>query len=137
MSETPNFHLYITDDSQEHFMDWREKMNGKENSNMTKIDAALGAMGKKSGAVSSVLRANAWIGVAAPFTQTIEVDGLDEEISDQNGYINVSKEATFEERAAARIALLCVTGQGKGSLTISADGEMPDIDIPVTIIMLG
>jgi len=37
----------------------------------------------------------------------------------------------------ARDAKLCVTGQSDGKLIISADGEMPDIDIPVVITLLG
>ena len=37
----------------------------------------------------------------------------------------------------AREAMLSVVGQEDGKLTIAADGEMPDIDIPVYIILLG
>ena len=49
----------------------------------------------------------------------------------------LAQNATFEQRMAAREAMLAVTGQETGKLVISADGEMPDIDIPVVIILLG
>ena len=55
----------------------------------------------------------------------------------QNGNISVAHSATFEQREMARDAKLCVTGQSDGKLIISADGEMPDIDIPVVITLLG
>ncbi len=41
MAETTNFGLYVTDDTNETFSSWREKMNATTNSNMTIIDAAL------------------------------------------------------------------------------------------------
>ena len=39
MSETTNYGLYISDDNTERFIDWRGKINGEADSNMTKIDA--------------------------------------------------------------------------------------------------
>lgn len=42
MSETKNYKLHLTDDSSERFLDWRNEMNGVEDSNMVKIDTALG-----------------------------------------------------------------------------------------------
>lgn len=41
MSFTPEYELFLTDDDQMFFKDWREQINGLEDSNMTKIDAAL------------------------------------------------------------------------------------------------
>ena len=43
MSNTPNYNLYLTDGSSTRFQEWRNQMNGTENSNMVKIDAALHA----------------------------------------------------------------------------------------------
>ena len=42
MSETANYGLQLTDSDQETFLEWREKLNGQNNSNMQKIDKALG-----------------------------------------------------------------------------------------------
>lgn len=134
MSETTNYRLYITNDSTERFKNWREKMNGVEDSNMVKIDAALGEKANSSIAVSATLLANAWSGVDSPFVQEIAVHGL---VATQNGTISVAHSATIEQREMAREAMLSVIGQEDGKLVIAADGEMPDIDIPVYIILLG
>lgn len=134
MSETTNYGLYITSDSSEKFLEWRTKMNGTENSNMVKIDTALGEKANSSVLVSATLLASAWTGIDSPFTQDITVTGL---TATQNGTISVAHNATFEQREMAREAMLSVVGQEDGKLTIAADGEMPDIDIPVYIILLG
>ena len=80
------------------------------------------------------LLASAWSGIDSPFTQTLAVEGLG---ADQNGNISVAQNATIEQRDAARMAMLSVIGQSEGQLIISADGEMPEVDIPVVVILLG
>ena len=135
MSETANYGLQLTDSDQETFLNWREKLSGQNNSNMQKIDKALGEKADHSIAVSAILLANAWAGVDAPFTQTMNIEGI-HEAAKQNGQIYVSQEATFEQRDIARCAMLAVIGQTEGQLVIAAVGEMPEQDIPVTIILL-
>lgn len=134
MSETTNYKLHLTDDSSEKFLDWRNKMNGTEDSNMIKIDTALGEKANSSVAIYATLLASAWVGVNAPFTQELSVEGL---TATQNGVIDVAHDATATQREIAREAMLSVIGQADGSLTIAADGEMPEFDIPVYIILLG
>ena len=134
MAETPNYGLYLEDDASTKFKEWREKINGSDNSNMVKIDTALGEKAQKSDQITGVLSASAWSGVDSPFTQTLAVAGL---TANQNGTISVAQNATIEQRDAARMAMLAVIGQTDGALTIAADGEMPDIDIPVVVILLG
>lgn len=134
MSETTNYHLYLTDDSTTRFLDWREAMNGTGDSNMVKIDTALGQKADSSVAVDATLLASAWSGVDAPYTQVLTVSGL---TASQNGTISVAHSATAEQREIAREAMLSVAGQGDGTLTIVADGEMPEFDIPVYIILFG
>ena len=41
MAETTNYKLYLTDSDAIKFLEWREKLCGQTDSNMTKIDAAL------------------------------------------------------------------------------------------------
>lgn len=135
MSETTkNYGLHLTNDSSEKFLDWRERMNGTSDSNMMKIDAALGEKANSSVIVTATLLASAWVGVDAPYTQELSVEGL---LKDTNGVIDVAHDATSEQREIAREALLSVIGQEDGVLTIVADGEMPEFDIPVYIILLG
>ncbi len=135
MSETTNYKLHLTGDNTENFLDWREKMNGTEDSNMIKIDNALGEKANSSVAIYTTLLASAWVGVNAPFTQELSVvEGL---TASQNGVIDVAHDATATQREIAREAMLSVVGQADGTLTIAADGEMPEFDIPVYIILLG
>lgn len=134
MSQTANYNLHLTDDSSEKFLDWRERMNGTSDSNMMKIDAALGEKANNSVIVTTTLLASAWVGVDAPYTQELAVDGL---LKDTNGIIDVAHDATAEQREIAREAKLAITGQEDGKLIIVADGEMPEFDIPVYIILLG
>ena len=132
MSETTNYGLYLTDDGSEKFLDWRRKMNGSENSNMVKIDTALGKKADKSVAISTTLVASEWVGFTSPYTQELYIENLSK---DTNGVIDVAHDATIEQREMAREALLAVVAQENGRLVIAADGEIPDIDIPVYIIL--
>lgn len=109
-------------------------MSGENDSNMQKIDAALGQKADSSVSASKVLSASGWLGAASPFTQNISIDGVTEQ---KNGTIQVSHEATLEQREIARCAMLSVVGQGDGFITIAADGDLPEKDIPVTIILFG
>lgn len=131
---TTNYGLILEDDSSTKFKVWREAINGASNSNFIKVDEILAEKGGKSVSIECTLIASSWAGVDAPFTQELAVTNLG---TAQNGNISVAHSATFEQREMARDAKLCVTGQSDGKLIISADGEMPDIDIPVVITLLG
>ena len=135
MSQTEKYGLYVTESTDDpKFLELRQQLCGNENSNMTKIEAALNAKADNSTSITGVLLASAWAGVDSPFTQELAVTGLS---AAQNGTISVSHDATIIQRDAARNALLSIIGQTDGKLTISADGEMPEVDIPVVVILLG
>lgn len=131
---TTNYNLYLEEGSTTHFLDWRKKMNGADDSNMVKIDTALGEKADSSVSIDKVLTATAWSGDEAPYTQVLDISGL---TAEQNGSIAVAQQATPAQRETARRAILSVAAQGEASLTIVADGTMPDIDIPVCVILLG
>ena len=134
MSETTkNYGFTLEDDASTKFKEWREAINGTVSSNFLKLDNILADKSDKSESVECVLSSKSWSGVDAPFTQELAVEGL---TAAQNGNISVAHSATFDQREAAREAKLCVTGQEDGKLIISADGEMPDVDIPVTVTLL-
>lgn len=133
MNTTVNYGLYVTDDSSEKFIDWRKSINSETNSNMTKIDSILFKKAGKSSSLSVTLCVDDWIGNESPYSQTVEVIGLKAE---QNGTVSVAQTANKEQREAARAAMLSVTGQYDNEIIISADGDLPTIDIPVSIIML-
>lgn len=134
MGETANYGLYVTDDSTEKFLDWREQMNGETDSNMTKIDAILADKADQSTMVRAVLTAEEWSGEAAPFMQELRVPGLS---ADSNGMISIAQDATLEQREMVRECGLSVVEQGDGVLWIAADGKKPAGDIPVYVILLG
>ena len=55
MSETTNYGLFVSNDDQMTFREWRLKLSGETDSNMTKIDAALGEM---QGKLDNVVQAD-------------------------------------------------------------------------------
>lgn len=94
---------------------------------------ALGVAGQ-SASVSVVVSASGWSGSSAPFTQTISVPGL---LSDSNGTIGVAQSATQAQREAARSAMIGVSGQAAGALTLVADGDKPTVNIPSVVVIVG
>lgn len=133
MSTTTNYNLILTDDDQTKFKEWRESINGNSNSNMEKIDTALGEKANLSVAISAVLSMSTW-SENAPYSQTISVDGLTEE---QNGIITIGQNITTEQIEDVVAADIRISSQADGSLTVTAYGDKPTRDIPVTIILLG
>lgn len=133
MSETKNYHLALTDDDQTKFKEWRESINGNSNSNMEKIDTALGEKANLSVAINAVLLMSAWSD-DSPYIQTISVDGL---AAEQNGIITIGQNITTEQLEDVVAADMRITDQADGTLTVTAYGDKPTSDIPVTIILLG
>ena len=133
MSATKNYDLALTDNDQTKFKEWRESINGNSNSNMEKIDTALGEKANLSVAINAVLLVSAW-SENAPYSQTISVDGL---AAEQNGIITIGQNITTEQLEDVVAADMRITDQADGSLTVTAYGDKPTRDIPVTIILLG
>ena len=92
MSATKNYDLALTDNDQTKFKEWRESINGNSNSNMEKIDTALGEKANLSVAINAVLLMSAWSD-DSPYVQTISVEGLN---ADQNGIITIGQNITTE-----------------------------------------
>ncbi|MEL4862183.1 hypothetical protein AAEU42_13120 [Pseudoflavonifractor phocaeensis] len=86
-----------------------------------------------SQSVNVTLTAAGWSG-SGPFTQTVSVSGLS---ADKNGSIGLAQSATAEQRAAARDAMISITGQTDGSLIVTADGEKPTVNLPAIVTLLG
>lgn len=114
-----------------------------EKANTSDVTAALETKANASVSLEAILYAvvgegdtatSAWAGESAPYTQVISVEGM---TATSNGTIALSQSATAEQRNAARAALLAIAGQTDGSLTIAADGDLPTVDIPVTVVLIG
>lgn len=106
------------------------KVNGKALSADITLTAADVNAAAKSSSVEVTLTSSAWSSGA----QTVSVTGLG---ATQNGVVGVSKSATANQREAARAAALSVTAQAAGSLTITADGDVPTVNIPLTVTLMG
>lgn len=74
-----------------------------------------------------------WAGNAAPYTQTLTT--TNSLVNNQNGVIDLAQSATAEQREAERNALLHITGQTLNTITITADGEKPSVDIPIVLTL--
>lgn len=133
MSATKNYDLALTDNDQTKFKEWRESINGNSNSNMEKIDTALGEKANLSVAINAVLLMSAWSD-DSPYVQTISVEGL---TADQNGIITIGQNITTEQLEDVVAADMRISGQVDGAFTVTAYGDKPTRDIPVTIILLG
>lgn len=130
MSGTKNYNLHLTDTATERFLDWRNKMNGTEDSNMIKIDTALGEKADSSVNIPCTLLASAW----ENDEQTVVVTGL---TAEQNGVIGVAQNISEEQLKACYSAGLYIKGQMNDALVIGVNGTTPTIDIPANIILLG
>lgn len=80
--------------------------------------------------VPVTLTAAGWTGAAAPYAQTVAVAGL---LANSYGDIGPANSATAAQRAAYRAALIAVTAQADGSVTLVADGDKPAVDIPAVV----
>lgn len=80
-------------------------------------------------AITATLLASAW----SSGQQTITVSGLG---ATQNGIASLPQNCSDSEYEAVCAAGLMVTSQSAESLTFSANGEVPQIDIPILIILL-
>lgn len=80
--------------------------------------------------VETTLLASAW----SNGQQTVSVTGLK---ANQNGIAALSQDCTSEEYDALVAAELYISGQGANSLSFTANGEIPNINIPITVILLG
>lgn len=133
MSETKNCNLTLTDNDQTKFKEWREAINGSLNSNMVKIDNAIGEKANLSVAINTVLLVSAW-SETAPYVQTISIDDLG---ANQNGILTIGQNITTEQLEDVVAADMRITDQVAGAFTVTAYGDKPTRDIPVTIILLG
>lgn len=93
-------------------------------SRLTAVEQEVGGA-----SISTTLLANAWENAS----QTITVTGM---TANSNGFIDVAHNATTAQREASRDALLYITAQASNSITVTADGDIPEIDIPVTVVIL-
>ena len=85
--------------------------------------------GYETEAVFTTLSAAAW----SNKTQALTIKGL---AASQNGVISLTQNISAAALKAAKKASLRATGQAANSLTMTADGTVPTVDIPVVVILM-
>ena len=94
---------------------------------LSDVQAAL-----RSRAVSATATAAGWTG-SGPYTQEIAVTGMTATL---NAIVGLSDTATAEQRDKCRAAMITPTAQGAGTITLTADGGKPGIDLPIAVTIL-
>lgn len=79
--------------------------------------------------VSTILSANGWTNR----TQKITISGLGQ---NQNGIISLAQDISLTALKAAQKGSLRLIEQSQNALTVTADGIVPTVDIPVIVILM-
>lgn len=101
--------------------------------NHTHSLADLGAAAQSRGETVTVA-ASAWTGDEAPFTATV-ASTLATAVN--NLIVGSGGGMTAEQQEAISAANIICTGQALGSITLTAYGEKPTVDLPVNILLVG
>ncbi len=83
--------------------------------------------------VSAALSAASWSG-SGPYTQAVAIAGM---TASKKAIAGLPATATSAQYLAALAALLHVTSQGTDTMTVTAEGDEPTIDIPVLVQIVG
>ena len=84
--------------------------------------------------VAATLLAAGWTGSAAPFTQDVTIAGM---TAAKKAAAGLALGATTAQYQAALAALLRVTAQGTNTITVTAEGEKPAVDLPILVQIVG
>lgn len=84
----------------------------------------------KSMSVTVTALADSWSGGV----QIISVTGV---TANNNIWVGLASTATEEQRQACRDAIMATTAQDAGTITVVCDGDVPAVDIPISVVILG
>lgn len=85
-------------------------------------------------AVAVNVLSTSWTGAAAPFTAMVTCSGV---TASNHIIVGAGGALTAEQQSAMAAAMIVCTGQGANNITLSAFGEVPDIDLPVNVMIVG
>ena len=97
---------------------------------------ATGPAGKDAvtSAVSLTIASTAWTGDEAPYTATVTCNGV---TASNHIIVGAGGALTAEQQSAMAAAMIVCTGQGTNTITLSAYGTVPSIDLPVNVMIVG
>ena len=78
--------------------------------------------------INATLKAGQWDGG----DQTLSIQ---EVTSESNGVMGISQEVSEDALDAIAEAMLYISAQGEGSVTVTAYGDEPKVDIPVVLLL--
>ena len=84
--------------------------------------------------VSGALSAASWSGSAAPYTQAVAIAGMTDT---KKAIAGLPHTATGAQFLAALDAQMHVTSQGTDTITVTAEGDKPSMDIPILVQIMG
>ena len=93
----------------------------------------VGAAAKSRG-VTLTVAASAWTGTEASYTATVACAIAK---ASNNLVVGAGGALTAEQQAAFAAAMIVCTAQATGSITLTAFGEVPTIDLPVNVLEVG
>lgn len=99
------------------------------------VGQALDAL--KQGLVAGTITSQVVTATAAGWssnTQTLSVTGI---TADTLCWVGLADTATFAQRDAARKAVISPTSMGTDSITLTCDGAVPTVDLPILIYISG
>lgn len=134
MQTTENYGLYLTDDSNEHFLDWRLQMNGLDDSNMVKIDQALAMKADQPEKYAVTLEAALWTGDTAPYSYAITFENHNN--TTDLVELMVGDDMTVEQVVAMQSAnIVYAEWTTNTTLILYAYGTKPTVDVPVNVVI--
>lgn len=88
----------------------------------------------KSTLSEATIPASGWSGESTPYSNTISVEGV---TADNNVELVLPADVTAEQIEGYQTAQILNAAQSEGSLTLYAWGEIPTVDLPMTVIVRG
>lgn len=99
------------------------------------LDETLAGKAAATIPMTVVAPASAWAMVdAGYYTQTLTVGIM---TANSNAIVGLSDTATAAQARECRWAKIRPMAQGAGTLTLAADGSRPEVDLPVSIMIIG
>ena len=97
------------------------------------VKTAISSRAAPSSALSLTLASGSWSS-ATPAAQTVTAAGV---TSGNHIVVGIASSITAEQYDAAAAAKLVCTAQGTDSITVTALGDKPTVNIPISVVILG